>query len=64
MSKAPSEKTMLASARRELNLCREDLARTKRTADEYRVRATKAEQEVKEWKERFDLLLRKEGDPL
>lgn len=56
---------MLASSRRELNKCREDLARLKITAEQYRVRATKAEQEVAEWKQRFDALLKRlPEDPL
>lgn len=63
MSKPPSDKTMLLSARRELRRCQEDLARLRLTAEQYRVRATKAEQEAAEWKERFDSLLRVKISP-
>jgi uncharacterized NAD(P)/FAD-binding protein YdhS len=58
MSKAPSAETQLRSVRRVLRQCQEDLIRTKQTAEGYRARSTKAEQEVAEWKQRFDAMLK------
>lgn len=57
MSKPPSDKTVIANLRRSL---REETARTQSAITEreaYRARATRAEQEVAEWKARFDKLL-------
>lgn len=64
MSKAPSEKTMLIRAKQELRRSREDILKLKGIAEQYRVRASEAEQDAKEWKERFDILLRKQDDQL
>lgn len=59
MSKLPSEATQIRSLKRQLAEAeRESKARAAETAT-YRARATKAEQELKEWKDRFDLLLRR-----
>lgn len=60
MSRAASEKTQLRNAlsrEKEKDKLIEVLIAQR---DEYRVRATKAEQEAAAWRERFDLLLRKE----
>jgi hypothetical protein len=58
MSKAPSEKTLL-KRERSLNVSLTKQLNTARIeCGSYRVRATKAEQEVAEWKARFDELLK------
>jgi multidrug resistance efflux pump len=55
--KPPSEKTQLAAARREIRRLTDEWKRASASVAEYRARATKAEQELAEWKRRFDLLL-------
>jgi hypothetical protein len=58
MSRKPSDATLLRAAKahnKDLNAAL-DVANRKEA--EYRARATKAEQEVKEWKARFDALLK------
>lgn len=57
MSRAPSDATMLRSARKEIRDLERQIAGTIKDREAYRVRATKAEQECAEWKRRFDLLL-------
>lgn len=57
MAREASDATKLRHATRELNEMRGWLRDEKQLANEYRARATKAEQEVAEWKRRFDLLL-------
>ena len=57
MSRLPSEKTQLASARREIRFLTQQRETVKAEREHYRVRATKAEQELAEWKARFDKLL-------
>lgn len=57
MSKAPSEKTLLATARRQIKQLEYELTASRQDCSAYRLRATKAEQELSEWKKRFDLLL-------
>lgn len=57
MSKSPSEKTQLATARRELKRALQRLQAANASVHEYRTRATRAEQELAEWKARFDKLL-------
>lgn len=57
MSKAPSEKTQLATARREIKRLEAELRETRDNLTQYRGRATSAEQAVVEWKKRFDQLL-------
>ena len=57
MSKQPSEKTQLASERRHNKRLLGEMHAVVRERDSYRIRATKAEQELAEWKKRFDLLL-------
>lgn len=61
--KKPSDATLLRSARsenKELQQIRTELVRER---DIYRARATKAEQEVAEWKRRFDALLERTPAP-
>lgn len=58
MSKLPSEATQIRTLRRELREIDSARLHALQEAKEYRVRATKAEQECAEWKARFDLLLR------
>lgn len=60
MSRAPSEATQIKNLRRDLNELRGELTRTQAAMSTYRTRATKAEQECAEWKERFDILLRRD----
>lgn len=60
--RAPSEATQLRNARSELKTLQALLAQVTSERDAYRARATKAEQEAKEWKQRFDLLLSKCGE--
>lgn len=60
MSRMPSEATQLRTAKSEIKRLEGKLAQEGALAREFRVRATKAEQEVAEWKERFDILLRRD----
>lgn len=57
MSKPPSEKTKLANERRLVKRLRVELMDVQRSMNAYRSMATKAEQELAEWKARFDKLL-------
>ena len=57
MSRKPSDKTLLAHARREIKELNASLKGAWHNENNYRVRATKAEQEAAEWKARFDRLL-------
>jgi hypothetical protein len=60
MGRVASDTTLLRAAKAEL--AREKIAYADAAAqrDAYRARATKAEQEVAEWKARFDILLRRD----
>lgn len=58
MSKKPSAETELRHVRRDLRLARQQLADINQKSAEWAARATRAERELKEWKDRFDLLLR------
>ena len=60
MSKPPSDVTQLRALKTAMKHTKDQLDSTLRERDVYRARATKAEQEVAEWKQRFDLLLKKE----
>jgi hypothetical protein len=60
MSRLPSPETQLRTMRALLKRTQSDLATAKQQASEYRARATKAEQDATEWKQRFDILLRRE----
>lgn len=57
MGRQASDKTMLASERRLVRRLRTEMAEVQTALNTYRFRATKAEQELVEWKKRFDLLL-------
>lgn len=57
MSKAPSEATQIRTLKRQLLDTEKCLGAIRTEASNYRTRATKAEQELAEWKQRFDLLL-------
>lgn len=57
MSRKPSEATQLATAKRELKRLGVELAQYRSELLKYRTRATQAEQQTAEWKERFDKLL-------
>lgn len=52
MAREPSTETQLKSARAELRKLRIDLLREQQQVAHYRARATKAEQEAAEWKQR------------
>jgi hypothetical protein len=58
MSRMPSAETQLRAERRENNALRSQLEAARIDCTAYRTRATKAEQEVAEWKRRFDALLK------
>lgn len=59
MSRAPSEKTQLRTAERVIKQLRAEVLEVRRERDAYRSRATQAEQQVAEWKARFDALLQR-----
>ena len=54
----PSPETELRNLRREFKELRTDWRDARAASDAYRARATKAEQEIVEWKRRFDALLK------
>lgn len=60
MSKLPSDATLLRGVRRQLKETRGALELCKMQREQYQIRATKAEQEAKEWKARFDALLQRD----
>jgi hypothetical protein len=62
MAKAPSIETQLKTARAELRKLHIDLLREQQQVAHYRARTMKAEQEVAEWKQRFDILLRRDQE--
>lgn len=57
MSRMPSEKTQLATAKRMIRALQADVRSLAAEVQQYRTRATKAEQATAEWKARFDRLL-------
>lgn len=57
MSKPPSDATKLKTTQRDLRDTYTLLQNVRSERDTYRIRATRAEQEVSEWKARFDALL-------
>jgi hypothetical protein len=59
MSKPTSDATLLRAAKREIKELHLLLNAARRLRDEYRERASKAEQECAEWKARFDPLLKR-----
>jgi len=62
MSKPPSEATQLRTAKREAKELTGENWRLRNEVDHFRARATKAEQQCAEWKERFDILLRRDQE--
>ena len=58
MSKAPSDATLLRQARYELKRVLAALKEEESKSRTFRARATQAEQELVEWKQRFDALLK------
>jgi hypothetical protein len=71
MARKPSDATLLVRTKAELKRAKDDiksltsqLSGTRSLVTDYRARATKAEQEVAEWKNRFDLLLKREPIPV
>jgi len=60
MSRQPSETTQLRNCKRDLKQALQDYYRVKRDSGIYKLRSERAEREILEWKERFDILLRKE----
>jgi hypothetical protein len=57
MSRAPSDKTALLTARREIKRLTGELNSAKAAWSGYRERATRAEMDASDWRKRFDLLL-------
>lgn len=62
MSKAPSEKTQLATAKRTIRSLRQELQNVSAEVTRYRTRATQAEQSAAAWRDRFDKLLTAMGE--
>lgn len=58
MGRQASDKTMLVSERRMNRRLTAELATLRAGLNEYRARTTRAEQELAEWKRRFDELLK------
>ena len=63
MPRAASEATQLRAAKADIRRLTVERGRAEQQAAAYRARATKAEQEVAEWKKRFDALLKVAGEP-
>lgn len=63
MARKPSAETELRTVKRLLAERTKELAFVTNNREHYRIRATKAEQEVAEWKRRFDELLRLKPSP-
>lgn len=57
MSRMPSEKTQLATAKSEIKRLKAELQSAESALRAYRTRATQAEQACADWKQRFDKLL-------
>ena len=71
MSRKPSAETQVVKLKRELRAANEDrkllasaLSAAQSLTKDYRARSTKAEQECAEWRQRFDLLLKRDNPPL
>ncbi|MCR4297529.1 MAG: hypothetical protein NUV75_02065 [Gallionella sp.] len=60
MSKLPSEATQLRRLKSDHKLLKKEFYQVRVDRDAYRARATRMEQEVAQWRERFDILLRRE----
>lgn len=63
MSKAPSEATQLRNAKATIKRLEAESELFQRQSGVWHTRAVKAEKELDEWKTRFDLLLRRTGEP-
>lgn len=61
--RAPSAETQLRRVRSDLRAAEKSARENMELAAQYRLRATKAEQELAEWKRRFDLLLARAPEP-
>lgn len=59
MSRVASEKTQLASLRRDFSALSSELRQVRDECSKYRMRATQAETLAAQWQARFDLLLSK-----
>lgn len=57
MSRMPSEKTQLTTAKRMIRELQQEVRNVVAEVTRYRTRATQAEQQAAEWKARFDKLL-------
>lgn len=64
MGRVASPETQLRTARAEIKELEASLVTMRRSRDDYHARTTKAEQECKEWKARFDLLLKRTPESL
>lgn len=64
MGRIASPETQLRQARSILREVQAELSIVRSSRDEHRARATKAEQEVAEWRKRFDLLLARTPESL
>ena len=62
MSRPPSTETLLKRARTQLRRMAEQIVSYRQQANDQAVRAARAEKERDEWRERFDVLLRKTPD--
>lgn len=60
MSRLPSEATQLRAAKSEIRSIEKALDQSRALTRELNARAIKAEQELAEWKTRFDILLRRD----
>ena len=60
MPREASAETKLRTAKADIRRLHIELNRANKSANEYRARAAKAEQEAAEWKQRFDILLRRD----
>jgi phage shock protein A len=63
MPRAPSEATQLRTTKALIKGLERELHQARQACADYRARATKAEQDVAEWKARFDQLLKVDGRP-
>ena len=62
MGRIASDATLLRNVKSELSKMQTKCAEWRASSDAFCIRATKAEQESAEWKARFDILLRRDGD--
>lgn len=57
MSRQPSDATLLKRANSDVRMWKKRWMETQTELNNYRARATKAEQEAADWRRRFDILL-------